>query len=86
MTQRLSDLGGHAFGTVSFPTSLAEVPTYLANLDAMTAGLILLAGCAAYLVWCGSEDERARNRARRASGHKVTLPPPLYPDDRATRR
>ncbi len=80
MTQRLSDLGGHAFGPVSFPTSLAEVPMFLASLDAMTVGLCLLGACAAYLVWSGSESERSKNRARQRSGYKVTLPPKMFPD------
>lgn len=79
MPQRLSDLGGHVFGPVSFPTSLAEVPIFLASLDAMTVGRCLLGACAAYLVWCGSEGERSQNRSRQRSGHKVTLPQKMFP-------
>lgn len=51
---------------------------YLANLDGMTAGLILLAGCAAFLVWSGSAGERDA-RARQRSGDAITLPPPIIP-------
>ncbi|WP_341862382.1 hypothetical protein [Gymnodinialimonas sp. 57CJ19] len=88
MTQRLSDLSGHAYGSSRFPTSISEVPTYLANIDPMTAGLILLAACAAYLVWSGNADERARHSARQRSGKGITLPPPIVPKeflDRANR-
>jgi hypothetical protein len=80
VTQRLSDLGGHAYGLTRFPTSFAEIPTYLASLDPMTVGLCLLGACAAFLVWSGSEDERAANRARQRSGKGVTLPPKMFPD------
>lgn len=76
MTQRLSDLSGHAYGSARFPTSISEIPTYLANLDPMTAGLILLTACAAFLVWSGSAGERA-SRARQRSGTPITLPPPM---------
>ncbi|WP_224814067.1 hypothetical protein [Hasllibacter sp. MH4015] len=75
MTQRLSDLGGHAYNFAQFPRSFDEIPTYLANLDPMTAGLILLASASAFLVWAGSDRERRARRARARSGHKVTLPP-----------
>ena len=76
---------GHAYGSGRFPTSVSEIPAYLANLDPMTAGLILLAACAAYLVFSGSAGERAV-RARQRSGKAITLPPPMYPSDRAQRR
>jgi len=80
VTQRLSDLSGYAAGRANFPSSVSEIPQYLANLDPMTVGLILLAACAAYLVWAGGTDERARSRARPRSGRGVTLPPPMVPD------
>ncbi|GAB5449090.1 hypothetical protein [Gymnodinialimonas sp.] len=85
MTQRLSDLSGHAYGSASFPTSISEIPVYLANLDPLTAGLILLAGCAAFLVWSGSSGERAA-RARQRSGEPITLPPPMDMTQSARRK
>ena len=85
MTQRISDLSGHAYGHARFPTSIEEIPGFLASLDPMTAGLILLAGCAAFLVWSGSAGERASHRARQRSGRAITLPPPMFPRDRVDR-